>query len=255
MTFVFKHVGIALCAAVLLLVLAATHLDVAVSNWFYDAAAGRFPLRYSSFLETFMHQWAKYVAILLGCSVVGAFLFSFTAERLRPWRRALLFLGLSLALAPAAVASLKSVGHQHCPYELAEYGGFAPYNGLLESPPSRVKPGQCLLSGHAATGYSLLAFYFLGLALGRPALARLGLWGGLGAGTVFGITRVAQGSHFLSGVLWPGLICWIVILALYLLLFGSKARGPESVAAARSAEGAGTRPALGSLRGELADPR
>lgn len=224
MLFVLKHIWIPLAIGVLLLVLAGTNLDAdrAVSGWFYDDAAGRFYLRYNSMLETVMHQWAKYVVVLLACSVTGAWLFSFAAERLRPWRRLLLFLGLSLALAPGAVAGLKSVGSKHCPYDLAEYGGFAPYRGLLEPPPPDVKPGHCLLSGHASTGFALLAFYFVGLALRRPGLARIGLWGGLAAGVIFGLTRVAQGAHFFSGILWPGLICWLVILVLYVALFGTR---------------------------------
>ena len=220
MLFVLKHIWIPLGIGALLLVLAGTNLDRAVSGLFYDAAAGRFYLRYNSLLETVMHQWTKYVVVLLACSVTGAWLFSFLAERLRPWRRVLLFLGLSLALAPAVVAGLKSVGSQHCPYDVAEYGGFAPYRGLLEPPPPDVKPGHCLLSGHASTGFTLLAFYFVGLALRRPGLARIGLWGGLAAGVIFGLTRVAQGAHFLSETLWPGLICWLTILVLYVVLFG-----------------------------------
>ena len=220
--FVLRHIWIPLGVGALLLALAGTDLDRAVSAWFYDAAAGRFSLRYDSVLETVMHQWTKYLVVLLACLVTGAWLFSFAAERLRPWRRLLLFLGLALALAPGTVAGLKSVGSKHCPYDLAEYGGFAPYRGLLEAPPPDVKPGHCLLSGHASTGFALLAFYFVGLALRRPRLARTGLWAGLAAGVIFGLTRIAQGAHFLSGILWPGLICWLVILVLYVALFGAR---------------------------------
>ena len=227
--FVLRHIWIPLGIGALLLALAGTNFDRTVSGWFYDAAAGRFYLRYNSMLETVMHQWTKYLVVLLACSVTGAWLFSFVAERLRPWRRLLLFLALSLALAPGTVAGLKSVDSKHCPYDLAEYGGFVPYRGPLEPLPD-VKPGHCLLSGHASTGFALLAFYFVGLALGRHRLARAGLWAGLASGVIFGLTRVAQGAHFLSGVLWPGLICWLVILVLYCALFGARddARGASA---------------------------
>ena len=230
--FVLKHIWIPLGIGALLLALAGTNLDRAVSGWFYAAAAGRFYLRYNSMLETVMHQWAKYLVVLLACSVTGAWLFSFAAERLRPWRRLLLFLGLSLALAPGTVAVLKPIGSKHCPYDLAEYGGFAPYRALLEPPPPDVKAAHCLLSGHASTGFALLAFYFVGLALRRPRLALTGLWAGLAAGLIFGLTRVAQGAHFLSGILWPGLICWLVILVLYVALFGARDDARAEIASA-----------------------
>jgi len=220
--FLLAHLYIPLCAGLLALALATTYLDRAVSHWFYDATAGRFPLHYDSMLETVMHLWVKYLVVLLACAAMGAFFFSFAAERWRPWRRLLLFLSLSLTLAPGVVALFKSAGNRYCPYDLVEYGGFAPYRSLFDRPAPGVKPGHCFLSGHASGGFSLLAFYFVGLVLKRRGLARIGLWGGLAAGMVFGLTRVAQGAHFLSDILGAGLICWLVILALYLALFGTR---------------------------------
>jgi membrane-associated PAP2 superfamily phosphatase len=218
--FILKHFCLPLGAGVLLLALDATALDHAASDWFFDAAAGRFPLRYNVLIETVMHQWAKYVVVLIACSVIAAYLFSFAAERWRPWRRLLLFLGLSLVLAPGAVTLLKAVSHKHCPYDLVEYGGYAPYRRLLEAPQPGILPGRCFPDGHASVGFSLFAFYFVGLALRQPGFARAGLWGGLVAGTVFGLSRVAQGAHFLSHDLWAALVCWLVILGLYVVIIG-----------------------------------
>ncbi|HKA41151.1 MAG TPA: phosphatase PAP2 family protein [Burkholderiales bacterium] len=220
--FLLKHLCIPLCVGLLLLALVTTYVDRAVSNWFYDAAAGRFPLHYNSMLETVMHLWVKYLVVLLACAAIGAFFFSFAAARWRPWRRLLLFLSLSLTLAPGAVAVFKSAGNRYCPYDMVEYGGFAPYRSLFERPAPGVKPGHCSLSGHASSGFSLLAFYFVGLTLKRPTLARMGLWGGVAAGMIFGLTRVAQGAHFLSDILGAGLICWLVILVLHIVLFGAR---------------------------------
>jgi membrane-associated PAP2 superfamily phosphatase len=146
----------------------------------------------------------------------------------------MLYLTLALALSPAAVATLKTVGGQHCPHELIEFGGYAPDRGLLEREAPDVQAGRCFISGHASAGFALCAFYFAGLALARRRLARLGLWGGLSAGLVFGFTRVAQGSHFLSDVLWAGLVCWVVSLALYALLFGFRSAAPRRPAAGSS---------------------
>ena len=110
---------------------------------------------------------------------------------------------------------LKAGNPRHCPYDLAEYGGYAVHIGPFEPAPPGQEPGHCFPGGHASAGFSLLAFYFAGLALGNRRLARAGLWGGMAAGLAFGMARVAQGAHFLSHNLWSALVCWLVILALY----------------------------------------
>jgi len=35
---------------------------------------------------------------------------------------------------------------------------------------------------------------------------------------LFGLARIAQGAHFLSHNLWSGLVCWLVILAIYVVI-------------------------------------
>jgi membrane-associated PAP2 superfamily phosphatase len=111
-----------------------------------------------------------------------------------------------------------------------EYGGYATHLGLFDAAASGQSPGHCFPSGHAAAGFSLLAFYFAGFALGNPRLARSGLWSGLVAGMAFGMVRVAQGAHFISHNLWSGLVCWLVILAIYLAIMGPSKQTLQSPA-------------------------
>lgn len=219
--FLLRHLGLALPVVALLLALDATTLDAAITDWFFDAASGRFPLRYNAVFEIMTHQWAKYVVVLIACSAIAAWLVSFVLPALAEHRRVLLFLSLALTLAPATVSFLKSVSPRSCPYDLVEYGGHAPRLGLLEAAPRGEFPGHCFPSGHASAGFCLLAFYFAGRALGSRRLALAGLWGGFAAGMLFGLARIAQGAHFLSHNLWSALVCWLVILALYVVIFGT----------------------------------
>lgn len=209
-----------LAAAAALLWLETTDIDRSIANWFFDAAAGGFPLRYNAFLEVVLHHWAKYVVVLIACLVIAAFLLSFIIAPLNPQRRLLLFLALSLALAPAAVSALKWVNNKHCPWDLEEFGGFLPYTRLLEPTPPGLKPGNCFPASHASAGFALMAFYFVGRARREPRLAWTGLATGLVAGSVLGFGRMLQGAHFLTHTLWAGLVCWAVILILYLALIG-----------------------------------
>ena len=236
-TFLRKHLWIPLAVALpLLFLLEVTNVDRVVSGWFFDAATGRFPLRYNATFEIVTHHWAKYVVVLIAGVVIGAWLMSFFLPMLRPVRRVLFFLGLALALAPGVVSVLKSQSHRSCPYDLVEYGGNAPHISLFEAAPPGDYPGRCFPSGHASAGFCLFAFYFAGLALRRRWMAMAGLWGGFAAGMLFGLARIAQGAHFLSHNLWSGLVCWLVVLAIYVVIFRPEA-GPPAAPKANRAPG------------------
>jgi lipid A ethanolaminephosphotransferase len=70
-----------------------------------------------------------------------------------------------------------------------------------------------------------MAFYFAGVASARENLAHAGLIVGVGAGLGLGFARMAQGAHFLSHVLWSGIVCWLVLAALHVALFRTGVRG------------------------------
>lgn len=233
--FFLRHLRPALVAALSLLALETTRLDSTVSGWFFNAASERFPLRYNAVFEIVTHQWAKYLVVLAACAVIVALLMSFVIPVLKHRRRLLLFLSLALALAPGSVSLLKAGSPRHCPYDLAEYGGYAARLDLFDKAPPGQPPGHCFPSGHASAGFALLAFYFAGLSLGSRRLAQAGLWGGLAAGMAFGMARVAQGAHFLSHNLWSALVCWLVILALYVSIMGP----PKVAQASAAGTGAG----------------
>lgn len=213
--FLARHLLPTIAVVLLLLGVEKTALDSVVSAAFFDPVVGAFPLRHNVITEAVGHQLLKQLVVFLDCGMAGLYALSFFLPALQGHRRVLLFLSLALILSPLAVVLLKLISTRHCPWDLMEYGGFAPHLSLFDSIRDGYAPGHCFPGGHASGGYSLLAFYFGGRAMRSPALARLGLWGGIGAGTIFGMARVAQGAHFLSHNLWSGVTCWLVMLALY----------------------------------------
>jgi len=214
----------ALAVAGVLLLLEKTPFDERVSGWFFDARSHEFPLRYNGFLEIVMHHWTKYLVALVGVAAAAGFAITFIVPQLKPARPLFLFMTLALALAPLTVAIFKLFSVRHCPWNLDIYGGFAPHVSLFDAYPNNVEPGRCFPAGHASTGFCLFAFHFLGRTLGHTLLARAGFALGLFAGLGLGLVRIVQGAHFLSHVLWSGVVCWVVIVMLYAKIVGADTR-------------------------------
>lgn len=249
--FLLRHLVPALAALPVGLALESTGADFALSGLFFDPGSGSFPLRYHPWLEVVGHHWARGIVVLAAGCAIASYLASFLLPPLRLKRRLLLFLSAALTLAPLSAALLKAASVRHCPWNLQEFGGFAPHLALFDVAPPDLAPGHCFPGGHAAAGFSLLAFYFVGRALGSRRIARAGLWGGLAAGTAFGMVRVAQGAHFLSHNLWSALLSWLVLLALYIACFGPRGipapkNSDPHIAHRRPPAGADQPPAVGA---------
>jgi membrane-associated PAP2 superfamily phosphatase len=208
-------IALPLAAMALALVLDASDVDRVLESRFFDPVTGGFPLRYDPFLEVVLHYWTKYLVALVAGLAFAGFLLSFQIAALKPQRRALLFIALAIVLSTTAVSAAKMVSVKHCPWDLIEFGGEIAYTKLLEQPPRGTRAGHCFPAGHTSTGFSLLAFYFVGRARRNPRLARAGLALGLTAGLALGFGRMLQGAHFLSHVLWSGILCWLAILFVY----------------------------------------
>jgi membrane-associated PAP2 superfamily phosphatase len=228
-----RWITIPLILATLLLVVdLTTDLDRTLTRYAYDALTAGFPLRNNYWLDVVMHHWTKYAVITVGCIAAAGLLLSFALPALRSWRRILVFLTLAIALAPLSVTAGKAASARHCPWDIDEFGGLVPYARMFEPIAPSVKAGHCFPAGHASTGFALMAFYFAAYALGMRKAAAAALATGIAAGLVLGTGRVLQGAHFASHVAWSGLLCWAVMVTLYVLVFGAAERKPSRVPAA-----------------------
>jgi membrane-associated PAP2 superfamily phosphatase len=115
-------------------------------------------------------------------------------------------------LALVVVPALKRASATSCPWDLAAFGGSAPYVphwrlGLVDG-----GPGRCFPSGHAVAAF---AFYGVGHAWRRhrPRLASAWTLGVSAVGLVFGWAQLARGAHFASHVLWSAWWCWTLTAA------------------------------------------
>lgn len=213
----------AILAIALLILNQVTDFDRTITRFFYDAHLSAFPLRTNFWLDVVAHHWAKYAVVTLGCVVAAGLLLSFALPHLRPQRRLLLFVLLAVGLAPLSVTAGKAASARHCPWNVEEFGGLVPYVKYFEPMAADVEPGHCFPAGHASTGFALMAFYFAAHAQRMRRAAAVALAIGIVAGLALGFGRVAQGAHFVSHVLWSGLLCWMVMVLLYRLLMRTRA--------------------------------
>jgi lipid A 4'-phosphatase len=125
------------------------------------------------------------------------------------WRRRSVLLLIIAAVGHGIVVSwlLKEEWERPRPRDVQLFGGPHPF--VVAGVPSPYCERNCsFVSGHAATGYVLMA---VGL-LSAPAVRRRWTLIAIGTGFLIGAGRVLQGGHFASdivfGALFIGLVCW-----------------------------------------------
>lgn len=208
--------GLPLVIMTLLLATEPSSLDFAISRLFYSTQVG-FIGKHSWLLEDLLHDRAKQVVIGIGVLAILSFILSLLPTRLATWRRPLGYLVLALSLSTVIVAPLKRITGVHCPWSLSEFGGTETYTPLLSKRAPTLKPGHCWPGGHASAGFSLFALFFF-LRDRYPQGAKYALTFALTLGTVFSISRVMQGAHFLTHNIWTLLFDWVICLVSYRLV-------------------------------------
>jgi lipid A 4'-phosphatase len=121
------------------------------------------------------------------------------------WARRLTALAWVSLLASGLLinAGLKEHWGRARPVQVTQFGGTQQFSPAL-APTNQCMHNCSFVSGHAASGFILMA---VGL-MGSVATRRRWLWIGLGWGAVASLARIAQGGHFLSDTLFAGVLVW-----------------------------------------------
>jgi lipid A 4'-phosphatase len=202
---------LALLLALLLIYLVWPGLDLPASAWFYRTDSG-FWIDDQPWVQV-VHHTVPWVGRLLLVGSLAVWLLGHFGRRteLRRLRRpaAALFLGLVLGLGLLAHGVLKENWGRARPVQVSQFGGEASFTPPWQ-PTSECRRNCSFVSGHAGTGFALIALGALATARRR----RFWLVTGWSAGLLLGALRIAQGGHFLSDVLFGGLLLWGTSLAI-----------------------------------------
>ncbi|MDN7141600.1 phosphatase PAP2 family protein [Pseudomonas sp. JQ170] len=243
------NLGIPLLLATLVFLLFdLTSLDRLISNLVLDPATGQFPLLHDQWFEKVTHKWPRILPNWTGeAAIIGSLLSCIwpllakrpgiarsrflEASRIAPLlrftaahRRDFLFVVVAFALCTTVIHYLKSHTSVYCPVETTLYGGAHVRTEWYEqfSWFSKAGDGRCWPGGHASSGFTLLALYFVARRY-RWHHARTLLVTILVLGFVYGTTRVLQGWHYMSHTFWAGLFVWLTTWITALFFYGRQA--------------------------------
>jgi lipid A 4'-phosphatase len=183
----------------------------------YESGAGDWTVGEGNFWKAVYRFGAA--PVLLVCAVaIVALVSGLKWLAWRRWRRVAWFGLLLLVIGPGLIANLwlKETWGRPRPREIVEFGGREAYETVFAM--DFAGDGKSFPCGHATMGFYFIGAWFL-LRRSRPGWAAVVLVAALAWGGLIGYTRMIQGGHFATDVVWAGAIMWVVAGGLY-YLFG-----------------------------------
>jgi membrane-associated PAP2 superfamily phosphatase len=214
---VFRLIVIpAIAVAALTLLIRNTGMDLGIQRAIYTAGEKSWVLGDGKLWQFLYRFGAVPVLVTVVASTVGVFV-SFCSESWRGWRRVFIFNILLFVIGPGVVANgiLKEYWGRPRPREVKELGGRSEFEPVLSI--NKTSGGKSFPSGHATMGFYFVGTFFI-LRRHRRRLSELMLEGGIVLGMAMGVARMAQGSHFLTDVIFSFAVCYTVALGLYYAL-------------------------------------
>ncbi len=191
-------------------------LDLGMARYFYN---GHFVS--NSLTESF-YTTALIPGQMVTVLALFILLLSYVMVRARKWRLHALYLILTLALGAGFITHtlLKDNWGRPRPRQVIEFGGIQEFRPLWK--PNffhQPEPSKAFPCGHCTMGFFFFTFIFLGRRFKKPLLWASGLFLSLFLGIGIGLSRIAQGGHFFSDVLFSALIMWLTAAAMDWLLY------------------------------------
>ncbi|WP_461834543.1 phosphatase PAP2 family protein [Desulfothermus sp.] len=198
------------------LILSSENIEVKLLKYFYDPTTGWF-LK-NSHPWDFLYHFGPLPAIFMAVGGFLAFLGGFFSERLKKYKRSSLFLVLVMIIGPGLIVNtlLKDHWGRPRPRQTKQFNGKLDYHPFWKK--GKAGTGKSFPSGHASMGFYLFTPYFI-LRKKNKLLAYSFLTLGLCTGSLIGLARMIQGGHYITDILYSGLIVYLtaVIISRFLL--------------------------------------
>ena len=208
-------------------------IDVRLSQVFYHADASPRWFLSQTLPWRWLYTYGEYPAFLLA---VGAAVVWGGGVWYRPWlryRRACALFVLAVVLGSGVIVNglVKPLWGRPRPKHTDLFGSTRVYRPWWQR--GEIGGGRSLPSGHASMGYVLVASTAMVASRRSPWRQRGVLAVGLLYGSLLGLTRIIQGGHFATDVLWSG--CLMCALVAWLDWLWPASAGPPPLASQGSA--------------------
>jgi lipid A 4'-phosphatase len=191
------------------------NIDLFVSGLFYKPDEKFFLSAFA--LPVYIHESVQYVTRLIAIFLV-ALLFLGSANKSKVYygltKRKLIYLLLALIIGPGLAVNVIFKDHwgRARPSTVQEFGGTKTFT------PPFIISDQCEKNCSFVSGDPSVGFYIFAFAFAFPARRKLFSGVALALGGIYGTTRIVQGAHFLSDVIFSGVFTITVCYLLGLLI-------------------------------------
>lgn len=182
--------------------------DLRAQEFFWDGE--EWTGRDSSIFRS-LYAYGVIPALVIGIGSLFLIVFSYSIPFLRDWRRLLWYFLLVFIIGNGLItnALLKEQWGRPRPVQVEPFGGIYDFEPVLAM--DIESSGKSFPSGHASMGFYLFSLGLVCAGWWRKTIIGLALI----AGGWIGLARMSYGGHFLTDVVWAGLILWLTSLAVF----------------------------------------
>ncbi|MBL49382.1 MAG: hypothetical protein CMP28_10570 [Roseibacillus sp.] len=193
-------------------------LDMEIAQKYYNGKARLWTLAEKS-PWTLFYSFGPIPAIITGVIAFSVLFLGLSRARFTPYRKLSAFLALALIVGPGLMVNLvlKETCERPRPREVQGLGGSEQFERILARGPDTT--GHSFVNGHASMGFYFFAGGLALFACGRRKTGILVLIAAGLLGYFTGKSRIVQGEHFASDVLWAAGLVWFTSAILF-HLFG-----------------------------------
>ncbi|KFZ38526.1 hypothetical protein HR45_03605 [Shewanella mangrovi] len=194
-------------------------LDLKLASWIFALEGGEgWQLRHNPFFEHVLHNGGRHLVTVASVILIISAIASNFVGKLKPYRKSLLMLIISVASTILLVRYGKEVTNVSCPWDVALFGGTKPFMEFPASLNSGLKLGQCYPGGHSSGAFAWVALYYFGL-VHKPEWRFKLLLPAVIIGIVFATTQELRGAHFLSHDLTSLWMAWLLATMTYSVMY------------------------------------
>jgi len=165
----------------------------------------------------FLYDYGEIPPILLAAGAVWLYRAAQSGTVRKAYAKPCLVVILTMALGPGLIVNgiLKNDWGRPRPADITAFGGSSPYLKVWQ--PGAPGGGKSFTCGHCSVGFAVAsAASFSSM---HPIAGALALVGGILYGILLGAARIIQGGHFLTDVVWSGVIVLSLAAGLHFLVF------------------------------------